>query len=852
MSNTASLAFSRPSEVRQSLDGNLIYAADANGQVLVYSVRTGGVVAAWKVGQNLGSMDISPDGSFLMVVERNLSTVYKVDTATGAVTRYPYATSGMEGLLFDVAVLSDGTALFSQNFPGSGWTSLKVLDLATGTYTAGQMVSQSSVLTRSPTGETVLIGEPNTSGGTIDIYQTGVGIVKTTGANGFNWGIQAYSGSLVAQYIYNEGIHVYDDKLGRQITLTALNNGRVTDLAFSSDNKWLYVLENQNNSIIKISTADWSVDSVIPVAADVGDWNGQLGSTSGARLILDPQGRYFSVVTDKGLVLVQNPDAPPVTGTEGADTLMGTLFADKMLGFGGDDVLVGGPRADQMDGGEGVDEATYFLSRNLVQLDLQSGTHVGDAAGDTFVSIERFRLSPWNDRFSGSDGNDRVDGNLGNDFLSGRDGDDHLTGGAGFDLLDGGRGSDTLIGGDGQDEVTYASAESAVVIDLATGSFGGAAAGDAVQSVERFTLTAFDDRFTGTRGVEWVNGGAGQDQASFAYTYRTNTVRFISIERVQFADGTLTFDPDSTAAKVARMYDTVLRRAPDAPGLDYWLDEIGDKGATLLSVAQSFLGSAEFQRATGSLSNAQYVDYLYSQALGRGSDADGKAYWVGQLDSGAQSRADLLVGFSESAEHRQLTSSMVAQGFFETDDAYQAVALLYDSFNQRLPDEGGLIHYGELVKSGALALAQIADQFAGSAEFKAATAGMSNAQIVDFMYQNTLDRLPDAAGRAYYIDQLNKGAMDLGDVLLDFSQSREHYNLLAPHITNGIALAGGGGTSTSADGESARMLMQQPDMRVAFEEPDTPANDLALANLAGNHTALEHLAAASRLDVMGF
>jgi len=65
---------------------------------------------------------------------------------------------------------------------------------------------------------------------------------------------------------------------------------------------------------------------------------------------------------------------------------------------------------------------------------------------------------------------------------------------------------------------------------------------------------------------------------------------------------------------------------------------------------------------------------------------------------------------------------------------------------------------------------------------------MSNSQLVDFMYQNTLDRGPDAGGRAYWTDQLDYG-LSKGDLLLAFSQSGEHAGLLAPHIIGGIDIA---------------------------------------------------------------
>lgn len=355
MSNSVTLATNKPAEVRLSLDGSLLYSADSDGFLRVYETATGNPIHSWDVGQNLGGLDISPDGSFLVVADRNLSAVYRVDTSTGDSTTFLYSTGAYEGLLFDVAVLSNGTALFTQNFSGSGFSASKILDLATGTFTVGPNVNQSSVLTRSPAGDHVLVGEENSSGGPLDVYETGTGIVAQAGAGGYNWGIQAFSGALAANYVYNEGIHVYDSALHGVVTLTAWNNGAVSDLAFSPDGQWLYVLNNVTDSIITVSTADWDVKNTVPVGADVGTWLGQVGASNGSRLIVDPQSRYFSVTTDHGLILVGNPDAPVINGSPASDVLTGALFSDTLTGGGGNDTLSGGAGADTLTGGTGND-----------------------------------------------------------------------------------------------------------------------------------------------------------------------------------------------------------------------------------------------------------------------------------------------------------------------------------------------------------------------------------------------------------------------------------------------------------------------------------------------------------------
>ena len=383
----------------------------------------------------------------------------------------------------------------------------------------------------------------------------------------------------------------------------------------------------------------------------------------------------------------------------------------------------------------GIDTLDYsgFANNQLINLNSEAFSNIGALIGN--VVIARGVLI------------ENAIGGSGNDTLIGNGAANALSGGNGNDVLIGGTGNDSLDGGAGRDTAMYGGLFRSYDIDYLTGA--GSVAG----------------------GPE---GG---------------TDALASIEALRFREGTLIFDLDSAASQVTRMYDTVLQRLPDGAGLDLWVDLLTGGGGTLKQVANGFLNSAEFHAATGSLSNADYVEYLYAHALGRASDAAGKSHWVGQLDSGAADRADLLIGFSESQEHRNLTADVTALGYFDTDDAYQAVALLYDSFAGRQPDAAGLMHWGELIRTGAMTLGQVADQFAASAEFSNATAGMTNAELVDFMYLNTLDRAADEAGHAHWTNQLDNG-MDRGDLLIAFSQSEEHFHLLGDQITNGIAWQG--------------------------------------------------------------
>jgi len=249
-----------------------------------------------------------------------------------------------------------------------------------------------------------------------------------------------------------------------------------------------------------------------------------------------------------------NPDAPTdvdagaltpnavtiITGTSGNDLLIGDandnfIFGfggnDTLLGFAGNDTLHGGQGADVLNGGDGIDTASYSDALSAVTVELLNPSqNSGDAAGDTFASIEVFELSGFDDIFTGSgsndtvfggSGDDRIQGGFGDDNLSGDDGDDILGGGAGNDrlvggfgndFLEGGAGADVLLGGSGVDTADYADAQAFVTVNLNDPSLNnGDATGDVYSSIESFFLSSFNDFFFGGDGNDIVDGWLGSD-----------------------------------------------------------------------------------------------------------------------------------------------------------------------------------------------------------------------------------------------------------------------------------------------------------------------------------------------------
>ncbi|EWY41491.1 hypothetical protein N825_27420 [Skermanella stibiiresistens SB22] len=339
-----------------------------------------------------------------------------------------------------------------------------------------------------------------------------------------------------------------------------------------------------------------------------------------------------------------------------------------------------------------------------------------------------------------TDGNDQWPGpafpsasNGGNETINGLTGNDVITPGAGDDTIDGGPGFDTAV---------WSSARQYTAISISPGA------------------------------ADTVTGPDGTDTAT-------------NIESFVFLDGQYIADATHPAAQVHRLYDAALDRAPDMDGLKAWTNALTSNSQTLQQVANGFTTSAEFQQRYGDLDNGGFVTLLYQNVLDRAPDAPGLAAWQGALNAG-MTRAEALVGFSESPENVQRSGVTTDNGLWLRDDQAATIARLYDSVFDRLPDPGGLGAWKGAVQSG-LAYQQVAEGFTNSAEFQEAYGTLDNAGFVRQLYLNVLDREADPGGFAAW-----KGALDAGvgraSVVLDFSESREHQIHLAGQIDDGIWL----------------------------------------------------------------
>ena len=131
-----------------------------------------------------------------------------------------------------------------------------------------------------------------------------------------------------------------------------------------------------------------------------------------------------------------------------------------------------------------------------------------------------------------------------------------------------------------------------------------------------------------------------------------------------------------------RLYKAYYLRAPEPSGLNYWADQMPTGKTTINKMSEFFAKSNEFKLLYGDKNNAQFVSLVYQNVLDRNPSVSDLAYWKGQLDQGLTTRGKVMIGFSESAEGKQLRKGdAVVADLWATMMREPATSGLLDSYS---------------------------------------------------------------------------------------------------------------------------------------------------------------------------
>ncbi|WP_425913261.1 Ig-like domain-containing protein [Pseudomonas sp. GWSMS-1] len=184
---------------------------------------------------------------------------------------------------------------------------------------------------------------------------------------------------------------------------------------------------------------------------------------------------------------------------------------------------------------------------------------------------------------------------------------------------------------------------------------------------------------------------------------------------------------------------------------------------------------------------SQWVNQLWRDLYGREGHGDSQAAELAnQLNQGSIGKAEVL--------------SQVL-GSSELDTHAAAIIRLYHAVLDRSPELCGYNYWLGRANEN-VGQAQIGEAFLSSPEFVAQHTGLSNSQFVDFIYQNVLGRTADAAGGAWWLEQIETGVTTRGGMLYGVSQSSEYKAEMADDVAVDLLYLGLLNREPDAEGRS--------------------------------------------------
>ena len=240
---------------------------------------------------------------------------------------------------------------------------------------------------------------------------------------------------------------------------------------------------------------------------------------------------------------------------------------------------------------------------------------------------------------------------------------------------------------------------------------------------------------------------------------------------------------ESAAQFVKLLFLNVLERQPAQSEIDYWVQQLR-AGRTGADTAYLFIFSEEFRNKN--FSDSDYVERLYMSLLGRASDADGKQYWISHLTNGV-SRTYIFKQFVNSTEFTNICGVYgIQRGDVTLTEArdlnYNVTRFMVRTYRQFLGreyDADGLNGWCNAIVNNKADMAEIAKGFVFSPECE--NKNLSNREFVEMLYRGCFDREGEESGISYWTQFLDTGAKNREDVFYGFAWSPEYGQMVAEY-----------------------------------------------------------------------
>jgi hypothetical protein len=127
---------------------------------------------------------------------------------------------------------------------------------------------------------------------------------------------------------------------------------------------------------------------------------------------------------------------------------------------------------------------------------------------------------------------------------------------------------------------------------------------------------------------------------------------------------------------------------------------------------------------TDAANSAGGIYRLYKAALDRNPDLDGLGYWIAQADAGTKDAVRMATDFTYAPEFKTLYGVQTADNYMTGEDITALVTKIYENVLDRAPDAGGRDYYVGQITTKFKTVGQVLAEISDSTENKLAVADL--------------------------------------------------------------------------------------------------------------------------------
>jgi hypothetical protein len=338
---------------------------------------------------------------------------------------------------------------------------------------------------------------------------------------------------------------------------------------------------------------------------------------------------------------------------------------------------------------------------------------------------------------------------------------------------------------------------------------------------------------------------------------------------------TATFEQYLSMSK--RLYDTAFDRdmlINEKELIGTYIDS-ATNAFDATQMANDLMSSEEFSTRYGGLTNLEFIERFFQNALNRNSSVSELTNYLQQLNSGAMTRADVMNAISEGAEHiasgnvhATTNNSVLSSGAYAFDHAVDKqyakdmVTRLYQTALGRAPTATELSNGVQAIVSGSKTDAGLANQllsvtwilwpyFWTPSLFSQTYGSLSNTDFVTRLYLNSFGRNPTAQESSDWVTMLNNGKVTRYDLIYALAESPDHLAYIGAQA--GEAITATAQTLTFAENAIARVTGEGNTINASSGDVLTIGGNgvNGLNNVVNVSYGSVSLLADSRMDVVG-